>query len=171
MPSYAHVAVDLMCPGCGRPVTDLLRFAWGYCPAYDVRYAYQLGEAIRWRVCSDGTIPSWAFFGPSECNVGDPVYEDLVLLDDWWIGQTHDCLTRLGGAAVEVRGGVITKAWIFSPGDFEDDDTRAYVIGDDGELNSMWDWAGHPATWVDPEACGELRFATALEPGIATNTP
>ena len=96
MPSYAHVAVDLMCPGCGHPVTDLLRIAWGYCPANDVRYPYQLGEAIRWRVCRDGVIPPWTYFGPAECNVGDPAYEDLVLLDDWLIGVTHDCLTRLG---------------------------------------------------------------------------
>ena len=116
MPSYAQVAVDLRCPGCDRPVTDLLRFAWGYCPAYDVRYIYQVGEAIRWRVCRDGAIPAWTFFGPSECNVGDPVYENLVLLDDWLIGVTHECLTRLAGAAVEVRGGVIAKAWISAQG-------------------------------------------------------
>lgn len=173
MPSYAHVAVDLRCPGCDRPMTSLLSICWGYCPGYSVRdhLVYRVGDAIRWRVCRDGTIPSSAFFGPAECNVGDPAYENLVLLDHSMIGETHDCLTRVGGAAVEVRGGVITKTWIFSPGEFEDDDTMAYLSDEYGELNSMWDGDGRPPTWIDPEACGELRFATALDSRPGPNAP
>ena len=152
-----------------------LEIQWGYCPGADVWYPYAMGEAIRWRVCRDGSIPRWTFFSPSDgplgANIGDPAYENLVLLDDWWIGQTHDCLTRLGGAAIEVRGGVITKAWIFSPGEFEDVNTPAYLISEDGELNSMWDGEDHRMNTLDPRDCGELRFATVLDRGTRTDTP
>jgi hypothetical protein len=154
-------------------MTSLLSICWGYCPGYNVRQhlVYRVGDAIRWRVCRDGTIPPSTFFGASECNVGDPAYENLVLLDHSMIGETHACLTRVGGAAVEVRGGVITKAWVFRPGEFEDDDTTSYLIGEDGELTSMWEGEGRPPNWIDPEACGELRFATALDRGPATDAP
>lgn len=60
-----------------------------------------------------------------------------------------------------MRGGVITKAWVFRPGEFEDDDTSVYLIGEAGELNSMWDWAGHRMHTLDSDACGELRFSTS----------
>ena len=45
----------------------------------------------------------------------------------------------------------------------------AYLIGEGGGLNSVWEGEGRPPDWIDPEACGELRFATALDRGPKPN--
>jgi hypothetical protein len=71
-------------------------------------------------------------------------------------------LVRLGGAAIEIRGGVIRRAWVYLPGELEDDDATIYLLDSEGEMVSMWDWEHHPMARVSSADCGELRLVPSV---------
>jgi len=49
----------------------------------------------------------------------------------------------LEGAAVEIRDGVIARAWIYQPGEL-DNATDLYIVQADGTLKPMPEWNDHP---------------------------
>ncbi len=55
----------------------------------------------------------------------------------------ESCQQPLEGAAVEIRDGVIKRAWIYKPGEF-DNAVYDYLIQADGTLKPMPDWHDHP---------------------------
>ena len=165
MPSFAHVAARLLCPKCRSAVTELLWMQWGYLPGSKVRddLVYEAGDPIRWRACADDSIIPWALFADSSANGGDPAYSDLITRDYWLTDYEHSCGAVLGGGAVEVRGGVITKAWLYETGEF-DNSADFYLItqGLSGEqiLVPKPEWSNHRLTRVDASNCGaEIRLA------------
>ncbi|HVG43108.1 MAG TPA: hypothetical protein VM890_00205 [Longimicrobium sp.] len=126
MPDYAYLETDLPCPHCGRRVTDLLWFQWGFCGGYAQRpeSTYAPGEAIRWRRAPDGTVPTWTSFrageAPAGSNLGDPAIRDLVVRDTaqyWLLEPCPHCGGALDGGAVEIRGGVVVRGWLLRPGE------------------------------------------------------
>jgi hypothetical protein len=58
----------------------------------------------------------------------------------------------------EIRDGVITRAWAYLPGELEDDHASSYLIHEDDELVSMWDWEYHVMARVTSDECGERRL-------------
>lgn len=181
MPAYAYLSTSLRCPECDEVVADLLCFHWGYLPGAKVRadLLYHLGDAVRWRACTNGDIPPWARFGPLDYNAGDPTTEDLVVMDanGWLDDYVHDCGNFIGGAAIEIRGGVLRRAWLCAPGDFERADdqypagTDHYELGPDTETLPRPDWTHHSITQVDATACGEavrlvIPHAPTREPDL-----
>ncbi|MGH7424979.1 MAG: hypothetical protein ACREJP_02285 [Candidatus Methylomirabilales bacterium] len=168
MPLYAHVAAQTRCPFCQREdgFAGLIAFGWGYCPGrhYVADLVYRVGDPILWRACPDGTIPAWTFFGPSAVNSGDPAYTDLIACDPELMGSRCTCGQRVGGGAVEIRGGVITRAWIYPPGEL-DKHADIYLIAEDGELISMWDWDDHPVSDAPPECVEGVDARKLLRPG------
>lgn len=126
MPSYAHLEHNLRCPHCREVVTDMVWFQWGYSSGYAPRagYVYHLHDPIHWKVCKDGSIMPWTYFERGGGNLGDPSIRDLIARDTSPLFQTgtvcESCNQRLEGAAVEIRGGVIQKAWVYLVGEFNE---------------------------------------------------
>jgi hypothetical protein len=165
MPLFAHLTVDIRCPQCGSLVRDLVEFQWAYCRGYALRTetSYVIGDEVRWRTCADGSIPAWSFFAEGAGNVGDPGFKDLVVREYWLADTPHDCGLVLGGIAVEVRDGVITKAWAYQSGDF-DNSSYFYVLNRDGSTTPMPDWDDHAMDWVDVAKCGDGDHLTIPVP-------
>ena len=155
MPYYAFVKADLRCPSCAAPVSDVVWFGWGFCPGSLLRadYLYHLGSPIYWRHLKDGSIPTWTAFlvGEKGANVADTAITNLVARDlqqFYWTDPVRrlrcaSCQGILEGAAVEIRDGVIARAWIYQPGDL-DNDTDLYIVQADGTLKPMPEWNDHP---------------------------
>ncbi len=158
MPRYSYVQAPLHCPECNTYVADILCILWGYSTSsiFSSKDAYQIGDAIRWRACRDGSVPAWSYFTtepgqPPHGNIGDPSVRDLVVRDWWYRSGSYRCPEghRIGGGAVEIRDGVVTRVWLHPPGEFEDDETDIYLIADDGQLLPMGDWWDHSMTKTD----------------------
>jgi hypothetical protein len=153
MPNYAHLAVDLKCPQCNTLFYDLFWFQWGYCPAripIDTHF-YHIGDAIRWRVCTDGSAPAWTYFNdevPPSANIGDPSIQNVLIQDSelsWNSTQPTRCSVcnwLLGGAMLEVRGGIIKRAWLYPPDEFGQF-VNTYLIAENGSLIPKPDWNDH----------------------------
>ncbi len=151
MPYYAYVQADLRCPSCGAPVSDMVVFSWGFCPGSVLRdtYLYHLGDPIYWRRLKDGSAPAWTDFlvGEKGANIGDPAITNLIARDMqqfYWTDPAErlrcgTCRNILEGAAVEIREGLLVRAWIYQPGDL-DNDIDLYVIQDDGTLKPIPEW-------------------------------
>ena len=157
MPVYAHLEnQDLPCPECGsslrieaQPWTHYIKFWWGYCASRSPgEVVYRIGDAINWRSGKDGVVHEWASFGARSFNVGDPRFADLTVTDIWgdvcqlpWNCLT--CGTAIGGAAIEIRAGLIEDVWIFRPDELASE--AYYLIQPDGSRLRMQEWENrHP---------------------------
>ena len=159
MPRYSFLNVPLGCPNCDTELTDLMWFDWGYSDASQPvgTNAYRPGEAIRWKLAADGTVPAWTGFSDPRVpayegyNMGDPTIADLVVLDDFLGnpdgGNCSKCGHRYGGGAIEIRSGIIQRAWLFAPGEFahQTDFSREeiYEIGVDGTYHQRLLWPSY----------------------------
>jgi hypothetical protein len=129
MPSYAFLRTPLTCPSCEHEVVDELWFQWGFCGGRAPRpeSTYELGDAIRWGTCPDGTTPEWTYFtseGAEGGNLGTPEIRDLVARDpgqEWLRGPCPHCGAELDGGALEIRDGTIERARLAVPGEFDGD--------------------------------------------------
>jgi hypothetical protein len=156
MASYAFVVAELKCPHCSKPLTDMAWFQWGYCEGQLPRqeYLYHVGDSLQWKRCKDGSIRPWAFFEGNGLNVGDPDIHDLVARDSgqvFLVKPCPSCRTPLGGGAVEIRGGVISRVWLANAQEFSEslDEVDIYTIGHDGSRLPRPDFKDHrlqPAT-------------------------
>ena len=148
MPRYTFLEHDLRCPHCGHQVTDLVWFGWGFSAAQQPLddNTYKVGDTIRWRSCADGIIPAWGIWDDraNGCNIGDPTALDLITLDvasvGWALDNCPNCQTELAGAAIEIRGGIITRCWIFASGEC-DRNVEYNLIKPDGNVRPMPDWS------------------------------
>lgn len=120
---------------------------------------YTVGDPIRWRYYEDGGLFSWAYFRDGEArdggaNIGDPTVRDLVVLDTdqfyragperrWPCGG---CGRPVEGIAVEIRDNYIRRAWVYQPGEF-DQEADAYLVREGGMV-PMPEWAEHPMASV-----------------------
>jgi hypothetical protein len=169
MPNYGYVHSRPACPRCGSELTDLVSFQWGYLPGYQPRdgQVYEVGDAIRWRLC-DGVAPPWTFFRGVEdeeaCNAGDPTITDLYAFDlqqAWLAEPCRVCHASMDGAAVEIRGGIITRAAILMPGEVP----RADAVDGLLRINADGTYDSLPSPLMAVRAgCGPIRFSTARDP-------
>jgi hypothetical protein len=158
MPRYTFLKTDLRCPACQSLVSDLIWFGWGYANAQQpVREnTYRIGDTIRWRRSSEGTLPAWTVFHgyqQDSCNIGDPTIQNVIVLDcasiGWAIDHCPRCCHPIAGAAIEIRQSRIQRAWIFAPGLF-DRATEYYVIDLDEAVYPMpaWTEADSGGAWL-----------------------
>lgn len=153
MTHYAYVKVDLKCPYCDTIVTDLLWFQWGFCPGYSPRedYVYKISDPIHWKTCSDDSIRSWVYFEGGGANIGDPSIKNLIVKDSaqYWLDKQCDkCQQPIAGAALEIKYGIIQKAWLYKPSELGDD-ADIFVVESDGKLKSMPEWNDHSMETID----------------------
>jgi hypothetical protein len=140
---------------------------------------YQLGDAIRWKECSDKSIPAWSYFEQNGRraggNVGDPAYRDIIIRAthygfryNWRSepGRRHcpHCHELLEGIAVEIRSGALSCVWIYSPGEFTGN-ADYFVINLNGQLRPLPEWDDRPmpiltdcCSLVDSDAVELLYF-------------
>lgn len=96
--------------------------------------------------------------GSEVSNIGDPAYTDLIVCDrqhfSWMdpITRLHctECGTPYDGVAVEIRGGVIKRAWIFTPGELGDTEAGILLVTDSGTLEPKPEWDNHLMDNVAP---------------------
>jgi hypothetical protein len=109
-------------------VSDPFQFQWQYAANFQVIYydhpnelpsIHLPGTIYRFKSQSDPTKP------PPCCNCGEP----------------------LEGAVVEIRDGIIQRAWIYKPGEF-DRAVHYYLIEADGTIKPMPEWEDHPMNTV-----------------------
>jgi hypothetical protein len=164
MPNYAHLAAELRCPYCDHIFSELVWFQWGFCPSSGVNqnYIYRIGDPVRWKECSDGSIVGWTYFVdkqrsiPREANIGDPTIANLVVIDaaQFLLPDRDDrrlcerCHQPLEGAAIEIRNAIMQRAWIFQPGEF-DRGIDYYLLNQDGGYLPKPDWVDHQMSIVD----------------------
>jgi hypothetical protein len=151
MASYAFVAAELKCLTCATPLTDMVWFQWGYCPGLLPRpdRVYQVGDALYWRPCDDGSIRTWAFFDGGGLNVGDPAVRDVVARDSgqWFLAKPcSSCGGGLGGGVVEISDGVISRVSLARPDEFIEpiDEVNIYTVSKDGARVPRPDLQDHP---------------------------
>lgn len=154
MPNQAFLEHDLCCEGCGVVIAHYLIFGWGYCPGALPRFYYHLGDEIRWRRCQDGSVRPWTYFTAVsktwEANIGDSVVTDLIIRDTFnWRDpgesgpqRCSQCGFTFGGAAVEIRGGHITRGWLYQPNEFPSS-VDYFVYPPSGRLEPMPQWNDH----------------------------
>jgi hypothetical protein len=157
MACYAYLETPLRCPACGARVSNVLWFQWGYCAGYSgfPESTYRLGAAIRWQHRPDGSTPVWTYFARPRRggNLGDPAETDVVVRD---VAQFEHssfqvctrCNQAIGGAALEVRSGVIRRAWVFRPGEL-DTGSEVFVVRPDGSLEARPKWKNHPMSYEE----------------------
>lgn len=164
MPNYAYVYADLRCPNCGAHIEEYARIQWGYCGGYfeTTGSTYAIGDTIHWRACADGSIRAWVYFNLKPfndvANIGDPAYTDLIVCDRWYYAGENpnarrlctQCGTPHDGAAVEIRGGIIRRAWVFVPGELGETETNYLLIKADGSLEPKSEWDNHVMPRISP---------------------
>jgi hypothetical protein len=149
MPNYAYLKTNLRCLQCAKKLTDVVWFQWGYCPGYgpQKKYIYRLGDAIFWKSCTPGKIPSWTYFHPNGgANIGSATIKNIIVRDlaQYFLRETClVCGVSLGGAALEVKEGHIIRAWLAQPGEF-DNAVEYYLTDPDGSLRPMPEWNDCP---------------------------
>ena len=162
MPVYAFLEnQDLPCPECGsslrieaQPSTHYIKFWWGHCPTrYPHEVIYHIGEPIKWRSGQDGITHGWASFGGHGVNVGDPDVTDLTVTDIWsdicqlpWVCPT--CGVAIGGAAIEIRAGLIENVWVFQPGELASE--AYYLLQPSGSRLRMQEWENWHSDYFEP---------------------
>jgi hypothetical protein len=143
MPAHAFLHAAVACPACGTQLDDQVWFQWGFCisRAQLPETTYTLGDAIRWRECKDGTVPSWTYlYAGDVCtggNMGTPD-ERHVIVRDW--ANTHEgpclhCGVALGSTVVEIRDGRIVRAWITRKGELPEGEVHRVLP--DGQLSTL----------------------------------
>ncbi len=165
----AKLLVPLTCPACGSladPYEPEMRLQWGRCGFLQGSHVprYQLGDTLQWQRAADGTILPWADFLTSDAhwfNFGDPLVSHLITRDVWHFGappplQPHplacpSCGQVLAGAAIEIRDGVIRRAWTYTADgpDALDNTATDYLVQPDGTLLPMADWVDHAIAVVE----------------------
>jgi len=162
MPRYAHLEnQDLPCPECGsslkietQPWTHYIKFWWGYCDARSPgEVVYQIGKPINWRPGKDGVVHGWASFGGYSFNVGDPRICDLTVTDiRGEICQLPPtcptCGTAIGGAAIEIRAGLIENVWVFRPDELAPE--AYYLPQPNGSRLRMQEWEDRESDYSEP---------------------
>jgi hypothetical protein len=157
MPHYAYLATELRCPKCSTLVTDVVWFQWGFSPGHRLReeYLYHVGEPIKWRHCKDGSILSWAYFMDEQptggANIGDTAITNVIVRDVaqfWWEDpakrrRCEHCGGPIEGAAIEIRDGVIQRAWVYRSGEL-DNQVEYFILQPDGGVKPMPEWNDHP---------------------------
>lgn len=166
MPDLACVFAELLCPTCGTVAQDAAVFQWGYCSGqapwtHERKYQYVVGDRVRWATCADGSIPSWSYWSLTRgANVGNPGVRDL-LLTDWWNSERpwacHRCGQLIGGTAVKILGNVITDAWCYMPGEY-DEYVHTYVFSASGTLEAKPEWEDHAMSLA---TCDKGQLTTA----------
>ena len=164
MAKHAHLAAELQRPSCDALISDLVWFQWGYCRAYGPwhEYIYHVGDRLRWQPCADGRILAWAYFwdGRHEIggNIGDPAVRHLIVKggpEFYWEGPDQRwqdiCGCPIQGAAIEIKDGIIARAWLYLPDELPGE-ANVYVVRDDGSLQPMPEWNDHPMEVV-PLGC------------------
>lgn len=126
-------------------------FQWGYCPGLLPRpgSVYRLGDLVYWRPCDDGSIRAWVYFDRGGGNIGDPAIRDLIVRDAGQVFLMRPCLScgaPLGGGALEVTDGVISRVWLARLDEFDEPAERVdvYTITEDGERVPRPDYTLHP---------------------------
>jgi hypothetical protein len=150
MPYYAHVAFDPTCPSCGNRIDCFTRypelgnlslawFQWGFCQGSGISHVYNLGDAIHWKTCGDGSTPAWTYFRKGEtqmgANAGDPSVREIIVMDidplkfgwkdtarTWQEEKPYKCSSckeRLEGASIEITSGTIKNVRLYKPGEFD----------------------------------------------------
>lgn len=154
MASYAHLEFELKCPLCNRVVTDMIGFQWGHCLRWEPidTAIYHIGNKIRWKTCSDGSIKSWSYFGISEGNIGDPRYQNLItraysfeLERD---NPCRGCNTKFCGAVVEIVNGVIHNSWIYLDNNEFDMSVNYFIVSSPNRIEPKPEWNDHPMPLV-----------------------
>ncbi len=144
MPNYAFLSSDLKCPSCATVLTDLIWFQWGYCPGSLPRreYVYSIGDKIYWKACKDGTVSPWTMFDNITANVGEPLISNLIVRDDTQYFPQNSCRACgqvIGGIALQIVEGVIDRAWIYPPGEL-DNEIVIFIVEQNGNLKPMPEW-------------------------------
>jgi hypothetical protein len=156
---FAHLAIEVGCPFCAATVLDVVWFQWGFCRSYELReeLVYHVGDAIRWKRRQDGALFSWVYFSadgrPAGANMGDPTIVDLIVTHPWPevrevasgsdLGRCPSCRQPIGGTAVEIRAGLIRRAWMYAPHEF-DSSVSIYLLAPDGSRFPLPEWTDHP---------------------------
>lgn len=157
MPHFAYLEEPLICPSCKITIANMVMFQWGYSPGFGQRdeYLYHINDRIRWKVCKDGSIPAWAYFVEQDHeaggNLGDPSVLNLIVKDSFQFvweeplerKKCPQCQEPVEGAVIEIRDGILKRAWIYEAGDFIND-VDIYLITSDEALMPMPDWNDHP---------------------------
>jgi hypothetical protein len=140
-------------------------FQWGFClgPDGPLGGDYQLGDSIRWKECSDKSIPAWTYFTHdgrhAGGNIGDPVYPDLIIRathygfrynweDEPDRRRCPHCQRVIEGIAIELRNATIARVWIYSSGEFVGD-ADFFVIRPNGQLRPMPEWNDYPMSILE----------------------
>jgi hypothetical protein len=116
---------------------------WGYCwNSYPCGQEYQVGDKIVWRPSRDRQVRGWTLFGGNECNIGSPEVSDLVVTDaDFHPKACLSCGQVLGGAAVEIRDGVVHRVWALRPGELPGGEgIDIFLPQADGSLLPVPEW-------------------------------
>lgn len=117
------------------------------------RKIYTIGDDIQWKTCKDGSICPWVYFNQDDgANIGDPSIQNLIVRDSaqyWLEGYIcKKCQQRISGGAIEIRRGVIKKAWLYMPHEL-DNSADIYIIDTTGNIKSMPEWDDHKMTTVN----------------------
>lgn len=120
MAVFAHVyAPAVVCPNCNDPlaVGDSIGFQWGYCssPRHAPGWGYEIGDEIRWRIATNGTVPAWSYFeGHRSANIGDAQFCDVLIREtELDLRTCQSCNHRHAGIAVSIRAGTIESVKAF----------------------------------------------------------
>jgi hypothetical protein len=155
MPKFAHLSTNLNCPNCNTLIRNILWFQWGLCSSEEPRKdsLYQINDPIRWRVCDDGQIQAWTYFqDPNEGNLGDPEFRNLIIRDtSHFFDREVVCLAchkPIGGAIIEITDGIIRKARIYLPSEF-DPNIDIYTLETGGTLTPRAEWNDHPMALIN----------------------
>jgi hypothetical protein len=156
MADCVYVRHTLLCPHCGEIVTNEVAFQWRYCLGPDGPPGgdYSLGDTIRWRQCTDGSIPEWSYFkhGGRHAggNIGDPACRNLItrgthygFLYNWQNEPDRrrcpHCHEVLEGIAIEIRDTALARVWLYSPGEFTGQADYC-IVRSDRRLRAMPEW-------------------------------
>ena len=161
MPVYAFLENrDLPCPECGgslrveaHPWTHYIKFQWGYCDSRSPgEVVYGVGDQIKWRPSMDGVVRGWAHFRGDGFNVGDPNISTLTVTDmRGELCQLPEvcpaCGVAIGGAAIEIRAGLIKDVWVFRPDELTSE--AYYLTQTDGSRLLIREWEDKPSDYYN----------------------
>jgi len=100
----------------------------------------------------DGVVRGWASFGGGGHNVGDPRVDNLTVTDIKgdlcemvWACPT--CNIPIGGAAIEIRAGLIEDVGVFRPDELSPE--AYYLLQPDGSRARMQEWEDKPPDYYN----------------------
>ena len=143
MPLFAHVRTPpIPCPTCGADLVQYgeIGFQWGHCchPFGAGGVDYEIGDEIHWRCAADGSVPVWTYFASGgSANIGDPAYNNLVILESELDSNScSHCSFSGGGIGLEIVNGKITSVTIR---DDISEDVEITIVNPDGSHGPMPD--------------------------------